>query len=1127
MNVVATPFNDALPSMMGFAEERIGIPRCEWTSPCYLLADRDLALGEVIRVWAVDRRDGGVLKVVALKATAANRAQDKWPAALIEAIRDDETLVNNSKLLHAGVIKGLTFEAGNASHSTADCIAASSHEDYNRLWVFSTYARLFTNAPFAANQVIAHNLANIDFEGAPRLCVQVRDRASQGLLESIVVTFEANTTSTARAKALCEAVTQNSQILRAGVLADDGVTINLNDQGNALWIPQFSELSVTVAPAPWVLYETFSASRALTASEELRVHIHDDVTGMQLTGSPFIFKASAEALDQSKWPAALAKALKSSRLGDYLALELNKDNVTPSGQWDCAGVPLRILMSAPLEENNDWVPMLCENSQPDQPVTINEQTLELATSKMKADADAFETGYYNFPEVLTFIGDIIHPDKTWEVISIEVTLLDIRTGHACYHSSLKFTVGHPDSIQTFTQALIDDLRRSGIPEVVSKQHPSSSNNAEAPEEKLTLWLPKQLGMMGAMRLCPPTRLWRPESGDLLINFPNMPPPPESPQYGKDINRRYPGRYVGNREVYRIRLMRGQEFQKNTSFGNFLLGDTAILSNRFLQLKLEPETISAGVRFLTIEENRRGISKENWKDTLLLSHPYPSSPLTTVGVIGAFFDTMSPWERPFKLDLGSPVDYIPWFRHGSTLCADRCMTLGAHVYDTGGTRDTGVDENTGLFHAHYPIALLRSLGGKGPEVDLTLHYSAVRANEGALGDGWAFRFSYFDNRRRVLTLSSGHTLTLTKGQMKSLSADKTKFLDQDGYRITAVEGNGDAWTALTIQMPAGLEVRQEVLQLPVTHDGNEADEGFKASYKEKLNAIIANLTRWIDKEKVTNDQIANLKKQRETWKTELAEIDRKCLVLVTSSIRSAQGGELKLAWQGLGGHIRLDSIKDANTVLLRAKHDPIVREGVSRSTFTVWPDTPEGYEVTLDIRNCLLESIKRHPIEQELATERHVRFKYAADPVLDLVLTGIEEEDGSLETVHYEYSADGSNLAPRVKTHTSVPGYGHQSIAHHYKWTGEHAVEQLRKRELVSFKKDADPFVLTTWTYNGGVRVIDSIVEEHPGASRRITRFTYPAKAPANDYQYLALSRPIKTEVTTESLATSPTTENAS
>ena len=446
-----------------------------------------------------------------------------------------------------------------------------------------------------------------------------------------------------------------------------------------------------------------------------------------------------------------------------------------------------------------------------------------------------------------------------------------------------------------------------------------------------------------------------------------------------------------------------------------------------------------------------------------------------------------------------------------------MTLGAHVYDTGGARENGVDENTGLFHAHYPVATLRGLGGKGPELDLTLHYSAVRANEGALGDGWALRFSYFDNRRRILTLSSGQTLTLTKAQMKTLSADKAHFLDQDGYRITGVEGDENALTALTVQMPAGGGGREEVIKLPTTHDKKEAGDAFKKSYKTKLESIIANLTRWIDKEKISTEQIATLKKQRDVWKAELADIERNGLVLVTSSIRSPQGAELSLAWEGTNGHIRLLDVTDVTTKtkLLTATHGTPVTQGSWQSTFTVWPGTSESYQVVLDIQNCLLKSLKRHRLDAVDTPERCVRFGYDPDDALDRVLTSIAEEDGSVEVV--KYSSVDSNAAPRVQMHTLIPGAGQRCISHSYEWEGAYMVTQVRKRHHDTAVPSAEPFVQTSWTFQNGMRLVDAVVEEQPGVSRRTTRFTYPATAPKGDFKQLLLSRPTKTEVTTEAL----------
>ncbi|WP_163013691.1 hypothetical protein, partial [Pseudomonas viridiflava] len=97
---------------------------------------------------------------------------------------------------------------------------------------------------------------------------------------------------------------------------------------------------------------------------------------------------------------------------------------------------------------------------------------------------------------------------------------------------------------------------------------------------------------------------------------------------------------------------------------------------------------------------------------------------------------------------------------SPLCEDYGNTFRSEVFDVSGQSETGVDAQTGLFHAHYPVATLQSLEGNGPVCDLTLHYSALRGNEAALGDGWAFRFSSLEIRDRTLTLANGTRVAFT-------------------------------------------------------------------------------------------------------------------------------------------------------------------------------------------------------------------------------------------------------------------------------------------------------------------------------------------------------------------------------
>lgn len=1097
-----TPLIETLPSMIGFDSEQLGFPECEWTSPCYLLADRDLAQAEVISVWAVDKIDGRVLKVVELKACEKICKRDQWPAALVNAIRDDDTLVDGSKLLHAGRINGDAFDTNASTPSTSDFISASSHADCNRLWVFSSRARLFTNAPFISNQVIANNLADVEFATAQHLCLQVRDSTSQHLHESIMVNVAQAKHAKARAETLCKGVAEQSRMVRVGVLDKDGIKVTLQSQGNALWIPQYSGLSVTVESINWLTHGDFKASSALTANKSLRICVHDDITGVPLVGSPFDFTPTDEALEVAKWPMALAAALKASPLGDYISLKLDSGVAPVTGKWQRAGIPLRIWMSEPLQASGQWVPMLPVLGQPSQALTVNE----------------WLAGH--------------NPGNPETHVSV-VELLDRRTGHVCYRCKVDAT--KRGVIAGRYHSFMDDTRKWGPVTLTAEEFCSTlcaqvnekltcalRADIEQPQETKngqrqatsTLWLPAELDMLATLHWESQTeRVYTPVFDK--PKFPNMLvlPWPALP-------------YV-------------------------CTGDTLTTppdEGVGMQLRLQAESIKLGVRILPSRDGRR---------TAEILLPGTSASITP-SAIGGFITRLCPWHAPFCLTIAKTASregmerwlrlqekknrksglhqkylstlpepreeaYLSFktyhanptasFNPETTLCADRCMTLGAHVYDTGGEQENGVDHNTGLFHAHYPLATLRGLGGKGPELSVTLHYSAIRANEGALGDGWAFRFSSFDNRRRVLTLSTGQTVTLTEAEMANLSKNKASFLDKEGFRITSAEGSKDGLTTLTIQTPAGEGGHEEVLALPATHDNQEAGEAFKDQYKQKLNTIIKNLTDLIEKAAATNDQIDDYKRQRTDWQTELSEIDRKALVLVTSTVRSSQGGELSLAWQGINGHIRLLSITDkpTSTLLLQSTHGTPVTQGACHSTFTVWPTTTESYQVTLEIQNCLLTSLRRHTPETGDAPERHVQFGYEADFALDRVLTSITEEDGSTEVVFYR--GTGPDSAPRVELHTLIPGTGQPCITHVYDWEGDYRVSQVRRLQHNSLGYFGMPCLQTNWTFRDGVRLVSTVYESSPDTSSSTVRFEYPETVNDSAWKSLALSRPSKIEKT--------------
>ena len=123
---------------------------------------------------------------------------------------------------------------------------------------------------------------------------------------------------------------------------------------------------------------------------------------------------------------------------------------------------------------------------------------------------------------------------------------------------------------------------------------------------------------------------------------------------------------------------------------------------------------------------------------------------TVGHIGSLQPGQF-WHDPKPVSF-TPPKRLKQIEEISFRCEDYGYTYRSELFDTTGHGEAGVDARTGLFHAHYPVASLQGLRGQGPAVDLTLHYSALRANEAGLGDGWAWRFSSVEVRSCLLYTS---------------------------------------------------------------------------------------------------------------------------------------------------------------------------------------------------------------------------------------------------------------------------------------------------------------------------------------------------------------------------------------
>ncbi|WP_181157252.1 hypothetical protein [Pseudomonas poae] len=549
----------------------------------------------------------------------------------------------------------------------------------------------------------------------------------------------------------------------------------------------------------------------------------------------------------------------------------------------------------------------------------------------------------------------------------------------------------------------------------------------------------------------------------------------------------------------------------------------------LSVELLPEAYELGIRFISHSQELIGSGGISLHIPNGATIP-PNFPLARASYIS---ETGIIAAAPTALTINPPITgraFIP----ADSLCADYANTLGSEVYDVSGAVENGVDPRTGLFHAHYPIGVIRGLSGKGPEIELNLHYSATRANEGALGDGWAFRFSSYDNRLRRLTLSTGQTLTLTADQIEAARAGK--LLRINGITLTDTKGTFDKLTGLTVIYPTG---RQEVLAMPVTSDGKEASENYKKTFAKKLDSVKTNLQQWLDESELSSQQTDSINKQIKEIDRLKTDINRTALILVPSLITSPQGATLNLAWTGKEGHIQLNTIKDGSVVLLSATHTAPVAQGQYGSTFTVWPGTLEEYSVTLDINDCLLTKLTRKGKTDAVAAQTVV-FGYCGEPVLDRVLNSVAEEDGSLEAVSYAstwktWNTARSGIIPlsRVARHTLVPGAGQPAISHTWQWQDinnwiqENGSTFSSTQMLDNGDGISGSFTRRTWTLKNNYSVLTETVEETPAYSRTTTRMEYADEVRGNSLtaKYRWATQPVKTTVTTEDLR--PATDAAS
>ncbi|MGJ7549498.1 hypothetical protein [Pseudomonas alloputida] len=1248
-----------LPNMTGFEHSALGTGDCVWASPCHVLADRDLQLDETVHVWAVDPIDGRVLKTVSLKATEANKALVAWPVALVKAIQADQTLVEGSVLLQAGHLSDaaeLTENTGAPTSQTFTGYNNVEKSQVDRLWAFDSHCKLLSNLPFKANQVCALTLPDAAPSLGERACIQVRHRTSQHLYESHFFQPDAKSTRGSWSIQMCEFLNQHSAMLRAGKRQDDGVTITPAKQGNQLWIPQLSDLSVQLESVNWLEHASFTVNSDLALDSEVMIAVHDDVTGAPLPGSPFTFSPSIESQAQNQWPRALASQLAGSPLAPYIKLEQASGGGTdPASTWRClrAGVLLRIWMSEPLaspawssrsgediddvldaclgdesvrlliESRDTRTGYLCHASSITLPAM--ESSIDQAEKRVKL-AKTFDEHLKKNGVVWLGLSiasnDFCTSPNTWK--ACEATVLQLQTTLEKLMPT-PIAVGSQD-----TNPLPVHINRR-IMNVPFKEHWNTlfkinHSYSTTPEEREDLRRLKHISSRDQAfdQFHIQDILNTDYLGDindinyLYLEILNKPHPKypvshyiekeikknlaqiniHTPQATPSIKANYKHfltRYLSRRHIHisraspishaasviAFRFFRAFNMLKDFNFASSLpepfadknlirktLSNLAITHHNFATIDIHTSSspkqlcILLGTKVIAKHPSLVSCRRNDYGLALDLNFLFERDEDRASAVI--MIGVLSPdylWRKIQNCRIEKILIEEP--AH-DTLCADMANTEGSELFASSGSQLHGVSPQTGLFHFHHTIATLCSLSGSTPAISLAFNYSPLRANESALGDGFAFSgFSSYDNRKRRVVLSNGIVHELSIDDIKGL-INGTPIV-RLGYTLKAAQGTTDELSAeggkrkayhLSAFTVEYLNGHEEVLGLPQTHDNLESGGGYKDNLKSKLNESIAKIDKALeelktpskdalpiwsiiggfltgglgvgagskldDYEKTRSIQLASviatfisttwgadaLGKDREKLKqvtanrTELnklktemalalADAERNALILVPLQLK-ADSRALQLDWQGVKGHVRLNSIKDGVNVLLKAEHsaEPVLK-GNQQSVFTLWPETDERCCITLDIKDCLLRRLTRSSGSQTDKPDQRLHFQYTATPILDNVLCCVAQDDGSREVVAYDWP--NNDALPRVELHTLVPG-GQQANTHHaWAWEGEMQITAATRYAHAPVGSDLEQVPSTRWEWShsaDGATQLARLIEKVPGEQQRITRHVY-------------------------------------
>ncbi|MCE0914229.1 RHS repeat-associated core domain-containing protein [Pseudomonas sp. NMI760_13] len=1028
---VTTQPDGYLPDMTGFELERLGTLEKGWHTLCPIRAGRDLVEGEVISACLVRERDGELQRFDYTAVAGALKA-DQWPQAFASFI------VAQGKGISAG---GWNANGGLTCEGTVDL----------RLWCRNLY-RAFSTAPFANNLVQA--LACDDdyvLASGQSLCLQVRDLNTQHLYEHHVFTPTSNQAGKAWFKALCEQLNRDSRLVRAGVLDTATCAITPAAEGNAFWVAQCAGLSVTLNEVNWWASQEVQGGEALSAGQAVQAWVYDAYSHKLMDS--FSWEPTEAQCAAGKWLEDWAKALNTSTVGQWLCASVAAPRPAASGVakakqltlWQ-RGEGLRVFTSLPASDN--WV----------------------AGPRL---------------------------DSAWGTAN-DAVLVTVR------HPFSKQLLGH-------TVFLAKDLAdqaawEAALGQAIGKQPwPELRVGREGDDGKLESGESRQ----GAWRL------WQPRFGGLLVELENLgdsgkwsdgqlgkylletdalsgSAPTVPPRYQVTVRDDYPKDgallYItgcSHELVFRL----SEQARKK---GYRVAECYPETDDRYFNVRGARNPSGYAVQSLTSDSVTWGEGRNRIAIKLVLDYPESCRDATrlTVGHVGYIGEDYL-WQNvavvPFNPPAARPA-YVP----SSPLCEDYGNTLGSEVFDAGGASDTGVDPRTGLFHAHYPVATLQGLGGRGPVCELTLHYSALRGNEAGLGDGWAWRFASLETRERRLTLADGMTITFTDKEWEALAkgtrlAKKACFISSNKQR-----------NVFTLDLPSG---RQEILSEPAAPGSDTAEhndefrkeilrllQAIKAKSKPEFPAKPSHWTQWalaiLCSTGYSGAAAGDYAEALEKWRDKTKELDeriayyqRTSVQLLPSTVVSPYGETLDLSWQRKAGQFLLRQVKSGDVELFNASYT------AAQVEMNVWPSSDlEKSRVTLILNDHLLRTFTRtHGDKTALNPLQQVDCDYEDDPTLDRVLYRLRELDGSVERVNYEAKAvtfkDGRPALPRVTCHLLIPGGGAENVVTDFSYAGSY-VEGGASYDVVSHSQKIREF--KQYGKNGemlvGIRSVGGCVE---------------------------------------------------